>query len=79
MTRSTGILKLEMPRDSAIRSVRFLVDDHGHKTAVVIDLKKNARLWEDFYDVALAAARAREPRESLASVRRRLAVRAKRR
>lgn len=49
-----------------MRGVQFLVDDEGRKTAVLIDLKKNARLWEDFYDVAVAKSRAGEPRESLA-------------
>jgi len=31
-----------------------------------------SRLWEDFQDQAVARARKNEPRESLASVRRRL-------
>jgi hypothetical protein len=44
----------------------------GAKTAVVIDLKKFGGLWEDFYDTVVAQKRAGEPRESLASVRRRL-------
>jgi len=46
---------------------------------VLIDLKKNAELWEDFYDVAVARSRAKEPRESLEDVRRRLRLRVKRR
>jgi len=62
-----------------MRGVQFLVDDDGEKTAVLIDLKKNADLWEDFYDVAVARSRAKEPRESLESVRRRLRLRGKRR
>lgn len=62
-----------------MRGVQFLIDDDGEKTAVLIDLKKNAQLWEDFYDIAIARSRAREPRESLESVRRRLGVRGKRR
>ena len=62
-----------------MRGVQFLVDDNGEKTAVLIDLKKNADLWEDFYDVAVARSRAKEPRESLESVRRRLRLRGKRR
>jgi len=61
-----------------MRGVQFLVDDDGEKTAVLIDLKKNADLWEDFYDVAVARSRAKEPRESLESVRRRLRLRGKR-
>ena len=68
-----------MSKESAMRGVRFLVDDEGQKTAVVIDLKKNAQLWEDFYDVALAKSRAKEPRESLERVRRRLRLRGNRR
>jgi len=55
-----------------MRGVKFLVDKSGKKTAVVLDLRKNAALWEDFYNSWLAQSRAREPRESLASVRRRL-------
>jgi hypothetical protein len=62
-----------------MRGVQFLVDDDGQKTAVLIDLKKNAQLWEDFYDVALARSRAKEPRESLESVKRRLLRNSKRR
>ncbi len=55
-----------------MRRVKFLVDKSGKKTAVILDLRKNAALWEDIYDSALARSRAGEPRESLASVRRRL-------
>ena len=52
--------------------VQFLIDEAGHKTAVVIDLKRNKTLWEDFYDTMLAKRRAKEPRESLDAVRRKL-------
>ena len=55
-----------------VKGVQFLVDERGEKKAVVIDLKKNAELWEDFYDRALARSRAHEPRESLESVKERL-------
>jgi len=68
-----------MSKGATMRGVQFLVDDDGEKTAVLIDLKKNADLWEDFYDVAVARSRAKEPRESLESVRRRLRLRGKRR
>jgi hypothetical protein len=60
-----------------MKGVQFLVDKKGKKTAVLIDLKSNAELWEDFCDLALARSRKREPRESLESVKRRL-TRAKR-
>ncbi len=68
-----------MPKESAMRGVQFLVDNDGEKTAVLIDLKKNSQLWEDFYDVAVAKSRINEPRESLESVKRRLGLRGKRR
>jgi hypothetical protein len=55
-----------------MKGVRFVVDDNGERTAVVIDLRKNRELWEDVYDVALARRRTAEPRESLDAVKRRL-------
>ena len=58
--------------DAMVRGVQFVVDDSGRKTAVQIDLKKQGRLWEDFYDRALAKQRASEPRESLESVKKRV-------
>jgi hypothetical protein len=57
--------------------ITFMVDERGHKTAAVIDLRKHEQLWEDFYDTLLVKSRAREPRESLASVRQRLKSRRK--
>ena len=56
-----------------MKEIQFVIDDAGRKTAVVIDLKKNPRLWEDFYDRVLAEERASEPRETLQSVRKRTA------
>jgi hypothetical protein len=55
-----------------VGGVTFMVDSKGRKTAAVIDLRRHRKLWEDFYDTALAQSRAREPRESLPSVKRRL-------
>lgn len=57
---------------SPIRGVKFLRDKAGEKTAVVIDLRRNRVLWEDFVDVAVSKSRAGEPRERLDSVRARL-------
>ena len=56
----------------SLRGVTFLRDAKGRETAVVIDLRRNRALWEDFVDVATARKRVHEPRESLATVRRRL-------
>jgi hypothetical protein len=55
-----------------MKGIQYLVDEQGNKTAVQIDLKKNARLWEDFLDLALARERRNEPRESLETVKRKL-------
>lgn len=57
---------------SPLRGVKFLRDKRGEKTAVVIDLRRNRVLWEDFVDVAVAKSRSREPRERLATVRQKL-------
>lgn len=37
-----------------VKGVQFVIDNSGRKTAVQIDLRKQGRLWEDFYDRALA-------------------------
>lgn len=60
-----------------MRGVQYVTDEKGEKTAVLIDLKKNRDLWEDFYDVAISREREKEPRESLESVKKRLLNRGK--
>ncbi len=55
-----------------MRGVRYLVDENGRKTAVLIDLKRHGDLWEDFYDRAVADARKDESRESIDAVRKRI-------
>jgi hypothetical protein len=64
-------------RRSQMKGIQYLVDDEGNKTAVQIDLKKNARIWEDFNDLALARERRSEPRESLETVKRKLLKKSK--
>lgn len=56
-----------------MKGIRYLVDEGGHKTAVILDLRRHARLWEDIHDRLLIAMRRDEPRESLEQVRSRLA------
>jgi hypothetical protein len=51
-----------------VRGIRYLVDESGNRTAVVIDLTSLGELWEDFHDRYLAEQRADEPRESLEEV-----------
>jgi len=60
-----------------MKGVSYLVDDAGKKTAVILDLKKHYRLWEDIHDRLLIESRRGEPRESLAQVRKRVARQSK--
>ena len=55
-----------------LKGVAFVVDEDGEKQAVLIDLKRNRALWEDFYDTVLAKEREGEPRETLEEVARRI-------
>ena len=55
-----------------MEGIRFLTDERGRKTAVIIDLTKYGALWEDFFDAWLASQREEEPRETLDSLRQRL-------
>ncbi|HLF05518.1 MAG TPA: hypothetical protein VI855_09915 [Dehalococcoidia bacterium] len=55
-----------------MEGIRYVINDQGEKTAVLIDLEQHRQLWEDFCDVMLARQRAEEPRESLESVRKKL-------
>ena len=55
-----------------MEGIQFLTNDKGERVAVQIDLRKHGDLWEDVYDSLTARKRAREPRESLASVKERL-------
>jgi hypothetical protein len=50
--------------------IEFLRDRKGRRKAVLIDLKKHKRLWEDLYDAYLAHNRRGERRESLGTVKR---------
>ncbi len=55
-----------------MKGVEFVIDEHGSKKAVLIDLKKHRRLWEDFYDTLRAKEREEEPRESLEEVKKKV-------
>lgn len=55
-----------------MKGVQYVVDDKGKPQAVLIDLKKHRRLWEDFQDLLVSQARRKEPRESLEEVEARL-------
>ena len=66
-------------QERVMRGVQYLVDDGGKRRAVVIDLKRQGQLWEDFYDRAVAESRRDEPRESLEAVKAKLGRRRGRR
>lgn len=55
-----------------MKGIRYVVDGKGTAKAVLIDLKKHGRLWEDFHDLLVSKARRTEPRESLDAVEARL-------
>ena len=59
-----------------MKGVEFLVDEEGERKAVLIDLRVHRDLWEDFYDTLKAVERRKEPRETLASVRKKVLNRA---
>lgn len=56
----------------AMKGVNFVFDERGQRKAVLIDLKKNKALWEDFYDSVIARERANEPREHLREAKRKI-------
>jgi hypothetical protein len=57
----------------AMKGVRYLVDEAGNRTGVILDLRTHGRLWEDIHDRLLIESRRNEPRVLLDDVRKRLA------
>ena len=55
-----------------MEGIQYLTNNKGERVAVQIDLKKHGDLWEDVYDSLIARSREKEPRETLASVKKRL-------
>lgn len=49
--------------------INFVINEKGKKSAVVIDLKKHGKLWEDFYDALKVKQRKNEPRETFRMVK----------
>jgi len=44
-----------------VKGVQYFYDEKGKPQAVLIDLKKNGKLWEDFQDILVARQRGNEP------------------
>lgn len=61
-----------------MQGIQYVTNDKGQRVAVMIDLKKYGELWEDFYDSLTARLRAKEPRETLELVKKRLRKQGKR-
>ncbi len=55
-----------------MKGVQYVVDEKGEAQAVLIDLKKHRRLWEDFHDLLVSRERRSEPREAREDVEARL-------
>jgi len=55
-----------------LAGIQFVTDGKGKRVAVMIDLKKYGNVWEDIYDNLVAESRAKEPRVSWESVKKRL-------
>jgi hypothetical protein len=52
--------------------VEYFYDEKGKPKAVLIDLRKNRQLWEDFQDIMFARQRRDEPRVAKEKVEERL-------
>jgi len=48
-----------------MKGVSYIINEKGKKSAVVIDLKQNGSLWEEFYDRWLVENRKTEEKFSL--------------
>jgi hypothetical protein len=55
--------------------VRYLIDEAGNKTAVILDLRKHRKLWEDIHDRMLIESRRKESRVSFEQVKKRVSRR----
>ena len=60
-----------------MEGIQYVTNEKGERIAVQIDLRKHGDLWEDLYDSLTARKRAKEPRETLDTVKARLVKRGK--
>ena len=63
----------------AIKGIQFISDAKGKKTGVLIDLRRNERLWEDLFDLIVAGSRDGESRSTWKLVERKLRMRSAKR
>lgn len=55
-----------------MKGVQYFFDEQGEPKAVLIDVKKNPELWEDFRDFLTIRERSNEPTVPMEKVDRRL-------
>jgi PHD/YefM family antitoxin component YafN of YafNO toxin-antitoxin module len=53
---------------------QYVVDTEGHKTAVILSVKRYEQLMEDLHDLAIVAERREEEPISLEEMKRRLKI-----
>jgi hypothetical protein len=59
-------------REIRMKGVKYFYDEEGEPIAVLIDLKKNPEIWEDFHDIMILEKRRGEPSESAEEVKAKL-------
>ncbi len=52
-----------------MNGINYITDENGKRNAVVLDLNKYSKVWEDMYDIIIADERVKEPKESYESVK----------
>ena len=52
-----------------MKGVQYFYDEQGEPIAVLIDLKKNPEIWEDFQDIMILEKRRHAPHESADDVK----------
>lgn len=55
-----------------MNGISYITDEKGKKNAVVLNLKKYSKVWEDIYDIIVSESRVKEPKESYDSVKEKL-------
>jgi len=55
--RRARVAQGETATNGSLTGVQFLFDERGERTAVLIDLRQNRRLWQELLDAALARTR----------------------
>jgi hypothetical protein len=63
--------------EATMRGLKYVYDGAGEVEAVIIDVKKHRKLWEDIQDILVARHRRKDKRIPLENVKKRLRVKGK--